>query len=133
MDEDKGGDARILLVEDSMIIALDAEETLLQLGAAEVVVQTTVAGALAALAEDSFDLALLDHSLGSETSEAVAEALRARGIPFWLATGYNEMADQLDEIGARGLLVKPYGKDELARIMRGFSPQDQGQGQSQGG
>lgn len=133
MDEDKGGDARILLVEDSMIIALDAEETLLQLGAAEVVVQTTVAGALAALAEDSFDLALLDHSLGSETSEAVAEALRARGVPFWLATGYNEMADQLHEIGARGLLVKPYGKDELARIMRGFGPPDQGQGQNQGG
>jgi CheY-like chemotaxis protein len=118
MTKDEGAATRILLVEDSMIIALDAEETLLQLGAATVRVESTVAGALAALADQSFNLALLDHSLGSETSEPVAQMLKARGIPFWLATGYNEMEKQLGEIGARGLLVKPYGKAELARIMR---------------
>lgn len=115
---------RILLVEDSMIIALDTEECLLALGAEAVTVEATTAGALEALARQSYDLALLDHSLGSETSEAVAEVLRARGIPFWLATGYGEMADRVRAMGARGLLVKPYGREELARIMREFAGGD---------
>ena len=113
---------RVLVVEDSMIIALDTEECLLALGAAHVTVQGTVAGALGALASETFDFALLDHNLGSESSDKVAEDLRARGIPFWLATGYSEMADKLAEIGARGLLLKPYGKEELVRIMREFAP-----------
>ena len=116
-----GAPKRILLVEDSMIIALDTEECLLSLGADAVHVQATVAGALEALSRADFDFALLDFNLGGESSEAVAEALRARGIPFWLATGYGEMADQLEEIGARGLLVKPYGREELTRIMREFA------------
>lgn len=111
------GSTRVLLVEDSMIIALDTEECLLSLGAAQIVVQGSVAGALDALAAQSFDLALLDYSLGGESGEAVAQELRARGIPFWLATGYGEMADKVTELGARGLLVKPYGRAELERLM----------------
>lgn len=112
---------RILLVEDSMIIALDTEECLLALGAEQVTVQGTVAGALSALADTAFDFALLDYSLGSESGDKVAEALSTRGIPFWLATGHSEMADKLAEIGAEGLLLKPYGKEELVRIMRAFA------------
>ena len=121
MGDDDGAAKRILMVEDSMIIALDTEECLLTLGAEEVVVQATVAGALEALSQGPFDFALLDFNLGSESSEAVAEALCDRGIPFWLATGYGEMADKLAELGARGLLIKPYGREELAGIMREFA------------
>lgn len=115
---------RILVVEDSVIIALDTEECLLGLGAAAVEVQATVAGALAALDRDRFDLVLLDFDLGGESGDPVAEVLRLRGIPFWLATGYNEMADKLDETGARGLLLKPYGKAELVNIMQQFAGND---------
>ena len=112
---------RILLVEDSMIIALDTEECLLQIGAEAVTVQGTVAGALNALSKEQFDLALLDFNLGTESSEKVADELRRIGVPFWLATGYGEMAEKLDEIGAEGLLVKPYGREELVKIMREIS------------
>ncbi len=38
-------------------------------------------------------------------------------MPFWLATGYGEMQDRLEELGAAGLLTKPYGKDELREIL----------------
>lgn len=110
----------MLLVEDSMIIALDTEESLRELGVNNVVVQSSVGAALAALEETRFDLALLDYNLGSESSEPVAERLKALGVPFWMATGYGEMADQLDEMGASGLLVKPYGREELARILTEF-------------
>ena len=120
MTDGNGAARRVLVVEDSMIIALDTEECLLALGALEVTVEGTVAGALAALAAGAFDFALLDFNLGSESSEPVAAALRERGIPFWLATGYGEMAAQLEALGARGLLVKPYGRSELVRIMDEF-------------
>lgn len=121
MAESEAAAKRVLVVEDSMIIALDTEECLLDMGAGEVVVQGTVAGSLAALDGAEFDFALLDFNLGSESSEKVADALRARGIPFWLATGYSEMAAKLDELGARGVLVKPYGREELAQIMHEFA------------
>lgn len=121
MREAIGDIGRMLIVEDSMIIALDTEECLLSLGVKSVEVQGTVAGALSALAQDDYDGALLDFNLGTESSERVAEKLSERGIPFWLATGYGEMAERLDAMGARGLLVKPYGKEELARILRELS------------
>ena len=108
---------RALLVEDGMIIALDTEECLNQLGVDEVVIESNVNGALQRLRDESFDLAILDYNLGGESSERVAEKLCELGTPFWLATGYNEMRSRLEEIGARGLLVKPYGGDELSAML----------------
>ena len=108
---------RVLLVEDSMIIALDTEDCLREIGVKHVTVESSVAGALAALQKNEPDLAILDYNLGKESSERVAEDLKKRGIPFWLATGYGEMADRIDELGARGLLVKPYGKDDLLKAL----------------
>ncbi|MBX7458294.1 GAF domain-containing protein [Qipengyuania sp. 1NDH17] len=107
----------VLLVEDSMIIALDTEDCLRELGVKKVIVESTVAGALASLEKHEPDLAILDYNLGKESSEKVAEELARRSIPYWLATGYGEMAERVEEMGARGLLTKPYGKDELVGIM----------------
>ena len=120
MPQGEAGARRILVVEDSMIIALDTEECLLGLGADTVTVQSTVAGSLAALEGEPFDFALLDFNLGGESSEPIANVLRERGIPFWLATGYGEMADKVAELGAQGVLVKPYGREELVKIMDAF-------------
>ncbi|MBX7527792.1 HWE histidine kinase domain-containing protein [Qipengyuania vesicularis] len=107
----------VLLVEDSMIIALDTEDCLKELGVRQVITESTVAGALASLERQSPELAILDYNLGNESSEKVAVALSKKGIPFWLATGYGEMADRLDEIGAQGMLTKPYGRDDLVSIL----------------
>ena len=46
-----------------------------------------------------------------------AGELKQRGIPFWLATGYGEMSGRVKELGALGVLTKPYGKDDLTRIL----------------
>lgn len=110
----------VLLVEDSMIIALDTEDTLRDLGVARIEVEGTVASALAALEREPPSLAILDYNLGDESSERVAEKLAALGVPFWLATGYGEMAERLEEIGATGLLTKPYGKAELSKLLQEF-------------
>lgn len=108
----------VLLVEDSMIIALDTEDCLKELGVETVIVESSVAGALKALERREPDLAILDYNLGNESSEKVAEELARRKIPYWLATGYGEMGDRIEEMGANGLLTKPYGKDDLVGILK---------------
>ncbi|GMM93416.1 HWE histidine kinase domain-containing protein [Qipengyuania sp. MTN3-11] len=108
----------VLVVEDSMIIAMDTEECLRQLGVKEVIVDGSVSSALESLKKNRIDLAVVDYNLGSESSERVAAELVALGVPFWLATGYGEMEEKLEEIGAQGLLVKPYGKEELGNILK---------------
>ncbi|MEC7818660.1 MAG: HWE histidine kinase domain-containing protein [Pseudomonadota bacterium] len=115
---------QVLIVEDGMIIAMDTEETLRDLGVAEVTIAAKVSTALKALEGTQFDLAVLDYNLGTESSEPVARKLVELGVPFWLATGYGEMADKLEEIGAQGVLTKPYGKDELRRMLGKFGELD---------
>ena len=110
---------RVLVVEDSMIIALDTEENLKRLGVASVQVESSVAGALQAIADSPPDFAIIDFNLGSESSAPVAAALRARGVPFLLATGYAESASEMEMLGADGVLRKPYGRSELERALGG--------------
>lgn len=115
----------VLLVEDSMIIALDAEDCLQSLGVEKVRIESSVAAALTALEKSAPQLAILDYNLGKENSEPVAAALRAKKIPFWLATGYGEMRDRVEELGATGLLTKPYGKEELVDLLASFGAEGQ--------
>lgn len=109
--------ARVLVVEDSIIIALDTEENLRRLGVADVQVESSVAGALAAIAESPPDFALIDFNLGGESSEPIAEALRAAGVRFVLATGYAEGGSTFERLGADAVLRKPYGKGDIERLI----------------
>jgi len=109
----------VLIVEDNMIIALDAEDSLSELGIKSVQVEGTVAGALAAIEKREPDFAVVDFNLGTESSAPVTQALAARGVRFVLATGYSEFASDLDELGASGLIRKPYGATELEHALIG--------------
>ncbi len=110
---------RVLVVEDSIIIALDTEENLKRLGVGEVVLESSVAGALAAIAGARPDFAIIDFNLGGESSEPIAEALRAAGVRFVLATGYAEAASGFERMGAEQVLRKPYGMTEIERLLAG--------------
>ncbi|MEE4201690.1 HWE histidine kinase domain-containing protein [Erythrobacter sp.] len=111
----------VMVVEDNMIIALDTEDILLELGVAKVRVESTVAGALDAIAEGQPDFAIVDFNLGTESSLPVAEELAKRGVRFVLASGYSELARDLDEYGAEALIRKPYGSDEIENALAGRS------------
>ena len=111
--------ANVLVVEDSIIIALDTEESLRRLGVGQVRVESTVTGALAAIADSRPDFAIIDFNLGGESSEPVAAALRASGVRFVLATGYADSADGFERLGAAAVLRKPYGKTEIERLLVG--------------
>ncbi|KLE34625.1 HWE histidine kinase domain-containing protein [Aurantiacibacter luteus] len=107
----------VLVVEDSMIIAMDAEELLRGLGFKTVNVASNAEMALNELARHEPMFAILDYNLGDETSEPVAERLTALGIPFWFVTGYGEAVAQLSDSDARGVIQKPYSADDLAMIV----------------
>ncbi|WP_412759893.1 HWE histidine kinase domain-containing protein [Methylobacterium litchii] len=103
----------VLVVEDNMIIALEAEEVLTAMGAETVDMAASVREALRLIETSPPDRALLDVNLGSETSVAVATKLAALGIPFAFATGYGESFKVPAELGDVPVVKKPYGADSL--------------------
>ncbi|WP_409564642.1 HWE histidine kinase domain-containing protein [Methylobacterium sp. J-067] len=103
----------VLVVEDNMIIALEAEEVLTAMGAETVDMAASVREALRLIETSRPDRALLDVNLGSETSVAVATKLAALGIPFAFATGYGESFRVPAELGDVPVVKKPYGADSL--------------------
>ena len=110
---------RVLLVEDSMIIALDAEDALKEIGAQKVMVAADVARALKLLGRGDVDFALLDVNLGGENSMAVADALVAAKIPFAFATGYGEDTPLTARFSHAPVLKKPYSADQLRQALDG--------------
>ena len=84
---------RILVVEDEYMMAEDLRRDLEKVGAEVVGPVPSVADALRLLArEDGLDGAVLDVNLRGEKAYPVADALRERGVPFVLATGYEQWA-----------------------------------------
>ena len=111
-------DGAVLLVEDSLIIAMDAEDILTRLGAAKVLTAASVATALDEIDRERPAIAVLDVNLGSETSIAVADRLRDAGVPYLFATGYGEQLNLPAEHEGVGILQKPYTSAALLRALR---------------
>ena len=105
----------VLLVEDSLIIAMDAEDILTGLGATRVITAASTAAAFDEIVANVFELAVLDVNLGPETSMPIAEMLRARDIPFLFATGYGEQLRLPPELEHTPVLQKPYTAANLRR------------------
>ncbi|MBM6596561.1 HWE histidine kinase domain-containing protein [Microvirga pudoricolor] len=105
-------DKRLLLVEDSMMIALDAQALLQGVGA-EVEIAGTVADACRALRLGSFDAAVLDINLSGETSFPVADDLKDRKRPFIFATGYGESTKIPERFRQVPVVTKPYDEKAL--------------------
>ena len=102
----------LLLVEDSMMIALDAQAMLQNCGA-EVELVATTGDARRAIELNSFDAAILDVNLYTETSYRIAEDLQNRAIPFVFATGYGEQVVVPDRFKDVHVISKPYAEDAL--------------------
>ncbi|AJY48422.1 HWE histidine kinase domain-containing protein [Martelella endophytica] len=109
----------ILIVEDNLIIAMDAEVIFESLGAEEVVVHSSVEGALDHIEnrDEPLSFALLDINLGGETSFPVALRLKELGVPFAFASGYGEGTRLPDELQDIRILSKPYDKDTVASLL----------------
>jgi light-regulated signal transduction histidine kinase (bacteriophytochrome) len=115
-----------ILLEDSMIIALDAEDALRLLGAQDVVVFASARPAMKYLETEEVDFAVLDFNLGIETSENIAAKLREAGVPFVFATGYGAGISS-DRFGDAAVVTKPYGAAELAKAFADIGDARDGQ------
>jgi CheY-like chemotaxis protein len=109
-----------LVVEDNMIIAMEAEEILRDLGYVDCHVCGSVRGALQIMADHTISFALLDIDLGNETSEAVAASLQANGTPFIFASGYDEFPELGEELTGVPVVTKPYTGSDIAAAIAGL-------------
>ena len=100
--------ACVLLVEDNAIVAMSAEEQLLEIGVGKVLVARSVAEAEAHCDSERPDFALLDFDLGNETSVNVAERLKRAEIPFAFASGFGDFLDLPGDLLGSAVLKKPY-------------------------
>jgi CheY-like chemotaxis protein len=110
--------ADVLIVEDDPIIAIDFEDRLLGFGVKSVRTAGSVAQALAAIAAQAPDFALLDVELSREKSFAVAERLAALKIPFVFVTGYGAEARIASDFVKRPRLQKPCSSEALEVALR---------------
>jgi DNA-binding NtrC family response regulator len=111
------GKRRILIVEDEPFIALTLEDMLFELGFVVAGCVADVPAALALIAREDIDGALLDVNLGSQQIDAVAALLAERDCPFVFTTGYGRTGVPA-AYSDRAVLQKPFGMDDLATILR---------------
>lgn len=115
----------VLVVEDEMLVLMNIEAVLADLGCEAVSAAATVDCALALMEAQRFDLAMLDVNLGEETSYLVADALALRSIPFVFSTGYGEHGIEA-RFGDRLVLRKPYTEEQLGVALASLLPADYG-------
>jgi two-component sensor histidine kinase len=116
-DSFKAGDIaglKVLIVEDSLLLAMELEAGLEDSGVEVVGCAAELAEALQML-ELTFDAAVLDADLNGQSVAPVAEVLRREGRPFVFATGY---ADKAAPMGFDAPIVrKPYNVHQIARAL----------------
>ena len=112
-------DHRVLIVEDEYFLADDMAQVLERLGAHVVGPVQTPAKALALLANEPVDAAILDINLKGQVVFPVADALREQGVPFVFATGYDESAvpETYRDVPR---WEKPFRPEDLARALPGL-------------
>lgn len=104
------------MVEDEALIAMMAEDYLVELGATIVGPATSIETALSLIESEQIDAAVLDLNIRGSRSDSVADALRQKGIPLVCATGYGDGATDF----ARGspIIAKPYSKEKLDQSLQ---------------
>ncbi len=112
---------RILIVEDEMLVAMNIEDMLLELGHEVAGLASRLAPALALAREGRFEAAMLDVNLAGEPSFPVADILIERGIPFLFATGYGRQGIE-ERYRDRPILQKPFRAAELGAALAGLLP-----------
>lgn len=103
---------RLLVLEDEPMIAMLLEYYISDMGHQVAWQAETIVEALGVIeGHAEIDAALLDMNIRGETSDAVAEALKARRIPFCFITGYGSSVAYADI----SVIGKPF---DIAMVQR---------------
>jgi DNA-binding response OmpR family regulator len=114
---------KILVVEDETMVSFLIEDTLIDLGCAEVWHAASVPAALDVLHQRRPDAAVLDVNLRGELAYPVAEQLEAANVPFVFATGYGQ-SGLSGHWAARPVLQKPFQAEVLAAALEAVLSRD---------
>ncbi len=114
----------VLVVEDNIIIAMDAEDILGEIGAQTVTIAPNVREGLDAVAGAEISFALLDVNLGTETSEAIASELTKQNVPFAFATGYGDATEITRRYPQAPVVQKPYDKSSVQNAIKSLNVKD---------
>ncbi|HEX5377446.1 MAG TPA: HWE histidine kinase domain-containing protein [Phenylobacterium sp.] len=109
--------ARVLIVEDAVLLALELETGLSDAGAKVIGPAYELEEAMALL-DQEIDAAVLDANLNGRSVTPVAEVLASRGIPFVFATGYGEAGGAPSGFDAP-IIRKPYDVTQVAAAVAG--------------
>ncbi|MFJ6023665.1 response regulator [Brevundimonas sp. NPDC092305] len=108
---------RILVVEDESLVAMLLETILEDMECVPVGPVSSVADALKTVdEEDALDAALLDVNVAGTYVFPVAEALKAKGVPFVFSTGYGE-GGLPDEWRGQPTIQKPFTEDTVRQAL----------------
>lgn len=107
----------ILVVEDEPLIAMMLEDFLESLGHRVHASCDNLTDALGQCEAGGFDLAILDVNLKGELVWPAATALRARGVPFVIASG-GHVEPPPPEFADAPLLEKPYTIDLIGPVLK---------------
>ena len=103
---------RVLVVEDSPVVAEACDDMLRDMGCAVVGPATNMAAALQLAGEEDLDGALVDLNIRGGKAFPVLKILDERGIPFLIASGYADWS-MPEEWQDRPRLAKPYSPNLL--------------------
>ena len=108
---------RVLVVEDEYMVADHLGMMLEDLGCVVAGFASTVDQALDLIRSEQLDGVLLDGNLNGDSSAPVAIELRARSIPFVVATGYGQLELNADALNGALRLAKPFSNFEFERTL----------------
>jgi CheY-like chemotaxis protein len=109
--------ARILIVEDESILALDLENRLTREGCDVIGLASREAKALKVLEQERPDAVVMDLNLNGKLPTDLADALAARQIPFVIVTGYGKRGFDNPALQKAPRLHKPINTSELVRVL----------------
>ena len=100
---------RVLVVEDQAPIALQLEDMLVESECEIVGPASRVPQALQLIKEQTVDAAVLDLNIAGVLVYPVAEALEAKGLPFFFATGFGS-SSLSEPYRKKRVLQKPFSR-----------------------
>ena len=103
---------RVLLVEDSPVVAMATEDMLGDIGCATVGPAANMATALELAENGEFDAAIIDVNIRGTKTFSLLKILDRRHIPYLISSGYADWT-MPDEFTDRPRLPKPFGAELL--------------------
>jgi DNA-binding response OmpR family regulator len=110
--------ARILVVEDEFLVAMQIEAILTRAGWRVIGSAGTLSSAVSLARKSACDAALLDVNLRGERADEVAEILFARGVPFLFVSGYGRGNLPAAFRQSVELIAKPFSHRTLVEAVR---------------